>query len=61
MSQGIVYLVAVMDRFSRYIPSWRLSLTLELDFCIEALKCALRGGRKPEIFNSDQGSQLTSE
>jgi putative transposase len=36
-------------------------LTLELDFCIEALKCALRGGRKPEIFNSDQGSQFTSE
>src|ERR1039457_4074113 len=61
MAQGFVYLVAVMDWFSRYILSWRLSLTLELDFCIEALKYALRGGRKPEIFNSDQGSQFTSE
>ena len=60
MAQGFVYLVAVMDWFSRYVLSWRLSLTLELDFCIEALKCALRRGR-PEIFNSDQGSQFTSE
>src|ERR1700680_4210384 len=56
MAQGFVYLVAVMDWFSRYVLSWGLSLTLELDFCIEALKCALGGGRKPEIFNSDQGS-----
>jgi putative transposase len=61
MAQGFVYLVAVMDWFSRYVLSWRLSLTLELDFCIEALKCALRRGPKPEIFNSDQGSQFTSE
>ncbi len=60
MAQGFVYLVAVMDWFSRYVLSWRFSLTLELDFCIEALKCALRRGR-PEIFNSDQGSQFTSE
>src|SRR5450631_2534759 len=60
MAQGFVYLVAVMDWFSRYILSWRLSLTLELDFCIEALKYALRRGR-PKIFNSDQGSQFTSE
>jgi putative transposase len=60
MAQGFVYLVAVMDWFSRYVLSWRLSLTMELDFCIEALKCALRRGR-PEIFNSDQGSQFTSE
>jgi putative transposase len=60
MAQGFVYLVAVMDWFSRYVLSWRLSLTLELDFCVEALKCALRRGR-PEIFNSDQGSQFTSE
>ena len=59
MAQGFVYLVAVMDWFSRYVLSWRLSLTLELDFCIEALKCALRRGR-PEIFNTDQGSQFTS-
>jgi putative transposase len=60
MAQGFVYLVAVMDWFSRYVLSWRLSLTMELDFCVEALKCALRRGR-PEIFNSDQGSQFTSE
>ncbi len=60
MEQGFVYLVAVMDWFSRYVLSWRLSLTMELDFCIEALRCALRRGR-PEIFNSDQGSQFTSE
>ena len=60
MAQGFVYLVAVMDWFSRYILSWQLSLTMELDFCVEALKCALRRG-KPETFNSDQGSQFTSE
>jgi putative transposase len=60
MAQGFVYLVAVMDWFSRYVLSWRLSLTLELEFCIEALKGALRRGR-PEVFNSDQGSQFTSE
>jgi putative transposase len=60
MSQGFLYLVAVMDWFSRYVLSWRWSLTLDLDFCLEALRCALRRGR-PEIFNSDQGSQFTSE
>jgi putative transposase len=60
MAQGFVYLVAVMDWFSRYVLSWRLSLTMELDFCVEALKCALRRGR-PDIFNTDQGSQFTSE
>jgi len=60
MAQGYVYLVAVMDWFSRYVLSWSLSLTMELDFCLEALRRALRTGR-PEIFNSDQGSQFTSE
>ena len=60
MAQGFVYLVAVMDWFSRYVLSWRLSLSMELEFCVEALRCALRHGR-PEIFNSDQGSQFTSE
>ena len=60
MAEGFVYLVAVMDWFSRYVLSWELSLTMELDFCVEALKRALRRGR-PEIFNSDQGSQFTSE
>ena len=60
MADGFVYLVAVMDWFSRYVLSWAVSLTMELDFCVEALKMALRRGR-PEIFNSDQGSQFTSE
>jgi putative transposase len=60
MARGFVYLVAVMDWFSRFVLSWSLSLTMELDFCVEALQCALRRGR-PGIFNSDQGSQLTSE
>ncbi len=60
MAQGFVYLVAVMDWFSRFVLSWSLSLTMEVDFCIEALKRALRRGR-PDIFNSDQGSQFTSE
>jgi putative transposase len=60
MAGGFVYLVAVMDWYSRYVLSWALSLTLELPFCLEALKAALGHGR-PEIFNSDQGSQFTSE
>ncbi len=60
LAQGFVYLVAVMDWFSRYVLSWALSLTLEVDFCVEVLKVALRRGR-PEIFNSDQGSQFTNE
>lgn len=60
MAEGFLYLVAVMDWFSRLVLSWALSVTLELDFCLAALKQALRRGR-PEIFNSDQGSQFTSE
>lgn len=48
-----------MDWFSRYVISWRLSTTLEVDFCVEALAVALNRGR-PEIFNTDQGSQFTS-
>ena len=60
MAEGFLYLVAVMDWFSRFVLSWALSLTLELGFCLEALKRAFRWGR-PEIFNSDQGSQFTSE
>jgi putative transposase len=59
MAQGFLYLVAVMDWFSRFVLSWALSLTMELEFCLEALWSALRRGR-PEIFNSDQGSQFTS-
>ena len=60
MAQGFVYLVAVMDWFSRFVLSWSLSLTLEVDFCLEALRNAWRRGR-PGIFNSDQGVQFTSE
>jgi len=60
MAHGFVYLVAVMDWFSRFVLSWMLSLTMELDFCVAALKRALRWGR-PEVFNSDQGSQFTSD
>jgi putative transposase len=60
MAQGFVYLVAVMDWFSRFVLSWALSVTTELDFCLEALQRALRRGR-PEVFNSDQGSQFTSQ
>jgi putative transposase len=60
MAQGFASLVAVMDWHSRFVLSWSLSVTMELDFCLEALASALRHGR-PEIFNSDQGSQFTSE
>lgn len=57
--RGFLYLVAIIDWYSRYILSWGLSNTLDRYFCIEALKEALDRG-KPEIFNSDQGSQFTS-
>lgn len=60
MAQGFAYLVAIMDWHSRYVLSWALSVSMELDFCLEALFHALRRGR-PEIFNSDQGAQFTSE
>jgi putative transposase len=60
MSRGFMYLVVIMDWYSRYVLSWRLSNTLESDFCVEALGEALRQGH-PEIFNTDQGSQFTSK
>jgi putative transposase len=60
MSRGFLYLVAIMDWHSRYVLAWRLSNTMEVDFCVEALEEALSKGR-PEIFNTDQGSQFTSE
>jgi putative transposase len=59
MKHGFMYLTAVIDWYSRYVLSWRLSNTLEGRFCLEALEEALRLGR-PEIFNTDQGSQFTS-
>lgn len=60
LSRGYAYLVAIMDLYSRYVLSWRLSNALDADFCVEALGEALKYG-KPVIFNSDQGSQFTSE
>jgi putative transposase len=59
LSQGFVYLVAILDWFSRYVLSWSLSATLDAWFCVEALREALRIAT-PEIFNTDQGSQFTS-
>jgi len=60
LSQGFIYLVAVMDWHSRYVLSWEISTTLDKEFCIKALECALHLS-KPEIFNTDQGSQFTSD
>jgi len=59
LSKGFVYLVAIIDLFSRKVLSWRISNTLDAGFCVDALKEALLKGR-PEIFNTDQGSQFTS-
>ena len=59
MRNGFMYLVAVMDWYSRYVLAWQLSNTLESTFCIEALQQALTQGR-PEIFNTDQGVQFTA-
>ena len=56
---GFVYLVAILDWFSRYVLSWELSTSLDADFCLVALDSALRRGR-PDIFNTDQGVQFTS-
>ena len=60
LRRGFLYLVAVMDWYSRHVLAWRLSNTLESTFCIGTLAAALARGR-PEIFNTDQGSQFTSE
>jgi len=58
MALGFVYLAAVVDWFMRRVISWRLSITMETNFCIEALEEALSRNEKPEIFNTDQGSQF---
>ena len=58
LRQGFIYLVAVIDWFSRYVLSWEVSVTMESSFCVAALDWALRTAR-PEIFNTDQGSQFT--
>lgn len=60
MTRGFVYLVAIVDWFSRKVLAWRVSITMEADFCVEALEEALARYGKPEIFNTDQGSQFTS-
>lgn len=60
MAKGFVYLVAIVDWFSRKVLAWRVSITMEADFCVEALEEALARYGKPEIFNTDQGSQFTS-
>jgi putative transposase len=60
MAHGFMYLVAVMDWYSRYVLAWRLSNTLDSDFCVDALEEALSKGT-PEIFNTDQGSQFTGK
>jgi putative transposase len=60
MTRGFVYLAAVVDWFSRRVLAWRLSISMAVDFCVEAVEEALAKYGKPEIFNTDQGSQFTS-
>jgi putative transposase len=60
MAKGFVYLVAVMDWFSRRVLAWRMSIGMETDFCVEALQEAIERYGRPEIFNTDQGVQFTS-
>ena len=59
MAKGFVYLTVVLDWFSRRVLTWRMSITMEAAFCVEALEEALARYGKPEIFNTDQGSQFT--
>jgi putative transposase len=61
MAKGFAYLVAIIDLYSRKVMSWRLSNTMDASFCIEALEDAIQRFGPPEIFNSDQGSQFTSD
>jgi putative transposase len=60
MARGFVYLVAVVDWFSRRVLAWRVSITLEAEFCLEVVEESLARYGKPDIFNTDQGSQFTS-
>lgn len=60
MAKGFLYLVVIMDWYSRFVLSWCLSNVMEVDFCVEALEEALARYGRPDIFNSDQGSQFTS-
>jgi len=61
MAKGFVYLVAVMDWYSRRVLSWRLSTTMDTAFCVDALEEAIERFGRPDIFNTDQGSQFTSD
>jgi len=61
MARGNVYLAAVVDWYSRRVLSWRVSITMETDFCIEAVEDAIHRYGTPDIFNTDQGSQFTNE
>jgi putative transposase len=61
LAHGFAYLVAIIDWYSRRVLSWRISNSMEAEFCVDCLEDALRTHGKPEIFNSDQGSQFTSE
>lgn len=61
MARGHLFLTAILDWYSRHVLAWRLSNTCDVGFCVDALDEALSFGRKPEIFNSDQGSQFTSD
>jgi len=60
LQKGFLYLVAIMDLHSRHVLSWKLSNSLDTEFCLDALEMALEGGRRPDIFHSDQGCQFTS-
>src|ERR1700747_2497779 len=60
MAKGFVYLVAVMDWFSRRVLAWQLSIGMDTDFCVEALQEAMERFGHPEVFNTDQGVQFTS-
>ena len=60
MRRGFLYLVAIMDWFSRKVLAWRLSNTMDADFCVAALEEAIARHGRPDIFNTDQGSQFTS-
>ncbi len=61
LAHGFAYLVAIIDWYARRVPAWRVSNTLEAGFCVDCLEEALRTHGKPEVFNTDQGSQFTSE
>jgi len=60
LQKGFLYLVAIVDLCSRNVLSWKLSNSLDTEFCLEALEMVLGGGRKPEVFHSDQGYQFPS-